>query len=368
MSQEEKKKQAGPRRLNHTDGRQNRPFMSGALTYVLFVIGLSALLAGIGWVTASDVLALNKPEHTAVITVAEGADFNDVVDELKDNGIIEYKLVFRIFSFFSGAADKVTAGTYELNTDMDYGAIVNNMSRNSASRQQAAITIPEGYTVQQIFQLLEEKGVSTVDKLNDTAASHDYAFSFLQGIPLGDATRLEGYLFPDTYNFYLGDDPLYVLNKMLVNFDGKITESMRKEITDSGKTVRDVLIIASMIEKETDGSDQSTIASVIYNRLNNTSAETAGFLNIDASIQYVLPAGQVVTQEDYKTVDSPYNTYLYKGLPPGPISNPGMTAIRAAMNPDHTGYYFYALGDDGVHHFFNTYAEFQKFLASLKHE
>jgi UPF0755 protein len=121
-----------------------------------------------------------------------------------------------------------------------------------------------------------------------------------------------------------------------------------------------------MIEKETDGTDQTTISSVIYNRLNHPTGETAGFLNIDASIQYVLPAGQVVTQADYETVDSPYNTYKYKGLTPGPIANPGMSAIRAAMRPASTGYYYYALGDDHVHHFFKTYAQFQNFLASLK--
>lgn len=345
--------------------RRRRASPLGTLLYILFVLGVSGLLAGIGWITANDVLALNKQELTAMITITDDEDFGTIVNTLKDEGIIEYKFAFRVFSALSGAKDKIAAGTYALNTDMDYSAIINNMSSSSASRQQTTVTIPEGYTVEQIFQLLEEKGVSTVEKLNDMAATHDYAFSFLQELPLGDSTRLEGYLFPDTYNFYLGEDPLYVINKMLVNFDARLTDTLRQEISDEGKTIHEIIIIASLIEKETDGTDQGNIASVIYNRLNNPTAETAGFLNIDASIQYVLPAGRVVTQADYESVDSPYNTYLYKGLTPGPISNPGMAAIRAAMYPEKTSYYFYALGNDDLHHFFKTYAQFQEFLASL---
>jgi UPF0755 protein len=343
--------------------RRLTPF--GILLYILFILGVSGLLAGLGWVTANDVLALNKGDHTAIITITDGEDFNKVVDTLKSEGIIEYKFAFRVFSALSGAKNKIASGTYALNTEMDYSAIIHNMSSASASRQQTTVTIPEGYTVEQIFELLEEKGVSSAEKLSDMAASHDYAFSFLQDIPLGEAARLEGYLFPDTYNFYLGEDPLYVINKMLVNFDARLTDSLRQEISDGGKTIREIIIIASMIEKETDGTDQARIASVIFNRLNNPTGETAGFLNIDATIQYVLPAGKIVTQEDYSGVDSPYNTYLYKGLPPGPISNPGMTAIRAAMYPESTGYYYYALGNDKLHHFFKTYASFQEFLASL---
>lgn len=345
--------------------RRRRASPLGTLLYILFVLGVSGLLAGIGWITANDVLALNKQELTTMITITDGEDFGTIVNTLKDEGIIEYKFAFRVFSALSGAKDKIAAGTYALNTDMDYSAIINNMSSSSASRQQTTVTIPEGYTVEQIFQLLEDKGVSTVEKLNDMASTHDYAFSFLRELPLGDPTRLEGYLFPDTYNFYLGEDPLYVINKMLVNFDARLTDTLRQEISDKGKTIHEIIIIASLIEKETDGTDQGNIASVIYNRLNNPTAETAGFLNIDASIQYVLPAGRVVTQADYETVDSPYNTYLYKGLTPGPISNPGMAAIRAAMYPEKTGYYFYALGNDDLHHFFKTYPKFQEFLASL---
>lgn len=116
------------------------------------------------------------------------------------------------------------------------------------------MTIPEGYTIDQIFALLEEKSVASVEDLQDMAANHDYAFSFLQDLELGDYHRLEGYLYPDTYEFTTPQNPLYVINKMLVRFDEQFTEDMRQKVADSGRTIHEIVTIASMIEKETDGA------------------------------------------------------------------------------------------------------------------
>ena len=348
--------------------------LSNPLIYLLMVCGVSAILACVGWTLANDVLALNKDEGTATIVVKEDKDFGNVVKQLKKNGIINYKWTFRLFAALTGGEEKVAQGTYNLHTDMDYRAILNALSSRSGNRVEASVTIPEGYSCKEIFALLQEEGVSTVEKLEDMAANHNYAFSFLQEIPMGDPYRLEGYLFPDTYIFYMGEDPKIVLNKMLVNFDAKFTEAMRQQVADSGRTVREIVNIASMIEKESDGTDRAKIASVIYNRLNNPGAGTNGLLQIDATIQYVFdqeaPYDQkkeerrMVTQADYQTVSSPYNTYLNKGLPPGPICNPGIDCLLAAINPENTNYYYYALGSDKVHHFFNTLSQHQAFLAS----
>jgi UPF0755 protein len=343
--------------------RGNGRVFSNPWVYLLFVFGISVILAALCWTAANDVLSLNKPEHSAVIIIEEGDSYGSLVDQLAKNQIIEYKFVFRLFSTLAGGESKVTPGTYVLDTDMDYRAIISGLGANSDSRMTASVTIPEGYTLDHIFKTLEEKGVTTEEKLREMAASHNYAFSFLQEIPLGDYHRLEGYLFPDTYEFYMGEDPLYVLNKMLVNFDAKFTDALRNKIAGSKYNIRDTLILASMIEKETSGSDRGTISSVLHNRLEKPTSETAGFLNIDATIQYVLPEGQTVTAGDYSSVQSPYNTYLHKGLPPGPIANPGMESVLAALNPENSGYYYYALGTDGVHHFFKNNSEHQRFLA-----
>lgn len=344
--------------------KKRRSAFTRSLTYILVVCGVSALLALVGWTIANDVLALNKEELSAIITVDNTRNFDSVVDQLKDTGIIKYKGVFRLFSAAAGGKDKIRPGTYTLTTDMDYRAILNNLGSNSTSRNTVEVTITEGMTARQIFQLLEEKGVSTVEELEDIAANHNYNFSFLWELPLGDYTRLEGYLFPDTYEFYTGDDPKYVINKMLVNFDAKLTDDLRQQIWDKGYSIGQVMTIASMIEKEATADDRGLVSSVIYNRLNNPYGGTQGYLNVDATIQYVLPEGETVKRSDYKTVDSPYNTYLNKGLPPGPIANPGMGAILAAINPERTNYFYYALGDDNVHHFFSSNSEFQRFLNS----
>ena len=349
-------------RSSNTRRRKKRSGLSGAAIYAIFVIGVSALLACIGWVAANDVLALNKPEKTATITITNDDSFGDVAEKLKDEGLIEYKFLFNLFATFTRSKDDVVAGTFTLNTDMDYRALLSGMSANSATRATVTVTIPEGYTVDQIFTLLEEKGVASVEDLQDMAANHDYAFSFLQDLELGDYHRLEGYLYPDTYDFTTPQNPLYVINKMLVRFDEQFTDAMRQEVADSGRTIHEIITIASMIEKETDGNDRADIASVIYNRLNNPSGGTKGYLQIDATLAYI-NGGKVPTEAD-KSIDSPYNTYLYKGLPAGPISNPGLESIKAAMNPNSTSYYYYALGDDGVHHFFKTLREQQNFIAT----
>ena len=344
--------------------KAKRSPLTNSIVYLVVVVAISMVLAAVGWSMANDMLALNKTSTSATITVEDENDFGSVVDQLKTNNIIEHTVLFRLFAAVTGGDDEIAQGTYVVDSDMDYRALLNSLSSSSSNRKEVEVTITEGMTVQQIFQLLEEEGVSTVEKLNDMAANHDYAFSFLQDIPLGDPNRLEGYLFPDTYDFYMGEDARYVINKMLVNFDSRVNDDIRAQIEETGYSIREILTIASMIEKETDGTDRANIASVIYNRLNNPSGGTAGFLNIDATIQYVLPEGEVVSEEDYHTVQSPYNTYENKGLPPGPIANPGMESIMAALNPNSTNYYYYALGDDGVHHFFSSYSEHQAFLNS----
>lgn len=383
--------QASPQRPR----RKRRRRRMNPLLYILLVLAVSGLLAGLGWIWAGDVLALNKPAASAVITLPADMftsreiqeevktdsgtetttrtisvpDLDYVADLLEENGLIEYKFLFKLFCAFTGVEKKgkLQPGTYELTTDMDYHALINSMSSSSGSRMTIEVMIPEGYTIDQIFALLEEKGVSTVETLQKVAATYDYKWDFLQqdAPPLGDYHRLEGYLFPDTYEFYMGGGEsaaVQVLNKMIQRLDELFTDELRAQAEEMGYTFHEMLTIASLIEKETDGDDQSTIASVIYNRLNSNEAGTNGYLQIDATLVYI-NGGNTPTEAD-KSIDSPYNTYLYPGLPEGPIANPGMAALYAAVNPENTKYFYYALGDDNSHHFFQTYSGFTEFLAS----
>ena len=363
-SQREPDRQSRPRQ------RSTRARMALAFLYVLFVIGASAVLATLGWIWACDLLGLNKEYASVIVKIDDDTRLDSIVDLLEENGLIEYKFLFRLYAKFSHAEDKITPGTYELDTEMDYHALVSNMGSSSTTRQETDVTIPEGYTIDQIFSLLEERGVSTVEKLRDMAATWNYAFDWLQDIPLGDYHRLEGYLFPDTYTFQMGGNPKYIINKMLVNFEDKMEEYMARYTGGEARySLHDIVTIASMIEKETDGtiteehSDYKNIASVIYNRLENPDAETGGFLEIDATLVY-LNGGRVPIEED-KSINSPYNTYLYQGLPAGPISNPGMTSLLAAMEPAVTGYYYYVLNPETWRHEYSyTYAEHQWLVSS----
>ena len=356
------REQTSPRRPKKKKRRSAGRTAALVLLYVAAVIGASILLACIGWTAAGDVLALNKLEKSITFTIAENEDFNSVTDRLKDEGMIEYKFLFKLFASITHKKDEIIAGSYTLNTDMDYRALLAGMSANSANRAEVKVTIPEGYNTDQIFALLEEKGVSTVEKLRDAAANHNYAFSFLQDIPLGDYHRLEGYLMPATYDFYINHDPIFAINKLLVHFDSQVKDDFREKVAASDFNLREILTIASLIERETTGEDRTDIAAVIYNRLNNPGAGTQGYLQIDATLVYI-NGGKEPTEAD-KSIDSPYNTYMYKGLPPAPIANPGMESIIAAMNPSNIKDFYYALGDDNTHHFFKTYDQLQKFINS----
>ena len=292
-----------------------------------------------------------------------------------------------MYADLTKADEDIAPGTFTLNTKYDYFALVKAMSYHSPTRETVKVVIPEGYTCAQIFALLEENGVCSVAELEEYAANGEIKDRwFLEGITRGDKYCLEGYLFPDTYKFYTNDDPERVLEKFLDDFDYRFSDLMKERVDElnarlteimAGKnyseeeiqsklvTIREVVIIASLIEKESANDAESyKISSVIYNRLYDWSYPP--FLNIDAALVYALDGKEVLTAAD-KELDSPYNTYLYQGLVPGPIANPGLSSLNAALLPEDTNYYFYALDPDvNEHHFSTTQSEHDNFLASLE--
>lgn len=340
--------------------RERRTGCLGGTFFAIFVICISVILASLLWLAVTDVLGFDSDSGIVQITVPKDYTIDDIADLLYDNGLIKYKSLFKFYSGFSDAEEKISSGTYELNLSFDYRAIVDGMSSSRGTRVTVDVTFPEGFTMLQMFAKLEEEGVCGAEDLWAAASSAEFDYDFLADIPAkGDKHRFEGFLFPDTYTFYMGDTPSRVLTIMLKNFDNRFKEEYYTIVEESEYTLREIIIIASMIEREAGvDSDRKQISSVIYNRLKSDEYPR---LEIDATIHYAIAE----TGEAFSTsLDSPYNTYRSEGLPPGPISNPGLKSIQAALEPDDTDFYFYALKHDKSHKFSTTYEEHVAFVNS----
>ena len=365
--------------------KRTNPFLA-LLLWVVVVIASAVILAGVGWMLANDLCAFTGADQdvevvvpaewftTTTVTDEDGnteevslCDIGQVADALQDAGLIQYKWLFRLFAWVYDADEKIDQGAYVLNTNMDYMALVRGMRSTGSSAVTVEVSIPEGYNTQQIFQLLSENGVAPVEELEEAAANYEFVdYAFLDSDLLGDVRRVEGYLYPDTYQFYVGRSAVAALDSMLSNFNSRVYSNgeltpLFEEAAARGYDFSDIITIASLIEEETDGTDRDKIASVIYNRLERP-GETGGLLQIDAALVYA--AGRAITQEDYTTLDSPYNLYQHTGLPPTAISNPGMSSITAALQPAETDYYYYVLGADGKHVFSETLSEHQQNVAA----
>lgn len=361
-----------PQRKRRRRKRRMNPFLF-ILLHLIFVALASALLGCGGWLLFSDFCSFNRsamPVTEAVVEVVAEDSLDTITSKLADAGLIEYKWFFKLYASVTGAEEEIGMGTYTLNTDMDYHALVAGMRSVAGSMNEdtVRVTIPEGYTVAQTIALLAKNGVNTEAALTEAAQTADFDYSFIDN-DSEELSRLEGYLFPDTYDFYVNENPENALNRLIKNFNSKIDDELLAAAEARGYDLQKIVTIASLIERETSGGDQSRIASVIYNRLDGPGdkAGTYGMLQIDASVLYGLPDHEgAITQADLQT-DTPYNLYIHAGLPPTPIANPGWNAIDAALEPAETGYYYYALGKDGEHHFFETYNAFLNFVNSSEY-
>ncbi len=360
---------------------------------IILLVGIS--LGRTAWICSADIFAFGKEEKEAVITITDEDTIDTISQKLARLELVRYPGLFQTFAELTGKVDNISVGTFTLNSRLDYNAMINGMSVYASAREEVTVMFPEGYTCADIFELLEEKNVCTVAELESYAASGELdSYWFLENVERGDKYCLEGYLFPDTYTFYTNDEPRRVLEKFLDCFDIRFTDIMRerleeinnnyaKWLSDAGYgdsyieshpiTIREAVIIASLIEKESSGGEENyLVSSVIYNRL--TDSSNPPYLNIDAALIYGLGSKtDPVTGESIPLTDAdlatpnPYNTYLNTGLTPGAICNPGQECLNAALQPDDTDYLYYALDpEEGTHKFFETYKEHQKFLASLK--
>lgn len=366
--------------------RQSREYRSGCLggiMYFVFVLCVSVVLASLAWMAVSDALALNKSGFTAEVTLPSSiftsetvdtfdengnktgtkrvthAEIGYVANELKEAGLIEYKWLFEAFCKLSTADEKISPGTYDLSSSFDYRALIKNMRPGSGAAMTIKVTIPEGFTMRQIFERLEENEVCSYDDLMEAATNATFNYSFLDGTEPGDPNRLEGFLYPDTYEFYVGMQASSAINKLLETFYYKQTADMLKMAEYRGITMHDVVVMASLIEKEAANDDERPIiSSVIYNRFN------AGMsLGLESAMLYVHPEHEGLPTAEMMEEDSPYNLNKNLGLPPTAICSPGMPSINAALNPADTQYYYFMLDNEtGAHRFFTNYNDFYNFV------
>lgn len=337
------------------------------ISYILLIVGLSLLIATVGLLWANDVLALVKEDKTVTLRLTEETSSEDVAEQLKEEGVIEYAFLFKLLTGFK-KTESFDAGEYELNSNMDYGQLINTLQAKKLTRSVVTVTIPEGYSLREICDLLVENDVVRENVFWDVVNNYDFAHFMLEDVPMVE-NRLEGYLFPDTYDFYANNDNVNdeahavdVINKMLNNFVNKYTKAMRNLTEANGMTIADVVKVASLIEKEAQKDDErTTISGVIYNRLNSSSFPC---LQIDAALLYVTGHKEALTAEDL-TIDSPYNLYLYEGLPPTAICNPGVACMMAAIQPENHKYYYYVAKPDGSHLFAKTLDAHNKNVADV---
>ena len=377
-----------PRRKKGS-GLLSIPHMLAAAIWLLVILAIGVSLGRMIWVCAADVLAFGRESKEVTVSVTSDDTMESIAQKLQDAGLIRYKKLFLLYADLSHAERKMTTGTFTLNTLYDYNALVKQMSPRSGNRAVVEdVLIPEGYSCRQIFERLEEKGVCKAADLEQWAANGELGdYWFLSDVTRGDKYCLDGYLFPATYDFYENSTPKQVLTKMLDAFQANFTEELKAQLPalnervsqmmrDDGKsedfiaqnqiTLHQLITVASLIEKETASHEESPkIASVIYNRLFRW-GDTPRYLNIDASVIYALNGKTGLTAEDM-AVDSPYNTYTHTGLTPGPISNPGIASMKAALNPEDTDFYYYVLNPEtGTHEFTKTYEEHQALVEKFK--
>ena len=352
------------RRKRRRSRRHKNSGCAGTMVYVIAVVGASLVISLAAIFTANDVFAFVKDNAMQQFYVSENTKLADLAKDLAKQGIINYGTVFKAYLAVKGdSADDVLAGEYQLNPSMDYGQIIDKLT-NSSSSDTLQITIPEGYSVAQVRQLLLDNHVCTADALDKVLNQYPFKHDFLQDEKPVEEGWLEGYLFPDTYEIYKGNGSVVdTVNKMLNNFASRYGSEITDGANELGRSMHDIVTVASLVEREAQRDDErARIAGVIYNRLNNSSEFP--YLQVDASVLYGLgrTSGKL-TDEDLKS-DSPYNLYTTEGLPPGPICNPGYASLYAASHPESHDYYYYVAMPDGSHLFASSYEEHQRNIAT----
>ena len=336
--------------------------------YVLIVAVTSTILCVYGIGCINDVLAIDKRDLSCEVTVSAGATDDDVIDILKENKLIKNKLFCKLFIKIFHDDDKYVSGSYTLNSDWGIEKMLSTMQGGTNTYETITLTFPEGYTIDQIAEKLEANKVCTASSFIKTMQSVDFSteYAFLKNQADKDLRfrALEGYIYPDTYEFYIGENASSVVRRFLDNFESKWTADYSKQAKELGMTVDEVVTLASIIQAEAANSKQmKDISSVLHNRLDKPG--TFPRLECDSTEKYLIETIKVTLTssttdtQKYIAYRDLYDTYSTdcKGLPVGAICNPGGAAIAAALYPSDTNYNYFRHDVKGNVYYANTFSE-----------
>jgi UPF0755 protein len=290
------------------------------------------------------------PGKEVIVTIPKGASLSQVGAVLQEQGIVSSRFVFKIVAFLRGEQRKIKAGDYALKTGSDAGDVLDLLT--SGKTLMFTITVPEGYDMFQVAELFHQNGIT--DRKDFLKLAQDKAFLKELGI---SADSIEGYLFPDTYYFRYSEknDPKLIMTKMVQHFQNIYDKNVKPIAEQNGLPASRVVTLASLVEKEARALEHRLVSSVFHNRLRQNMK-----LQTDPTVIYgIKPMGSKITYEDLNR-KHPYNTYQNKGLPPGPICNPGKESLVAAVNPAESDYLYFVAKNDGTHEFSTDLKEHNK--------
>lgn len=348
------------------------------IAWFVLVCLVSVLLSRFIMTGVNDMLAVGKTSDVIQVELKYDSSLDEMAQILVNENVITEKWFFKIYALATKSPKMFSAGTYELEANMDYQSIINHMKNRNNARDVVELTVTEGMNVLECAELLDKNEICSKEEFLKYCNSDkfDDGYTFLKDISNSSKRvyRLEGYLFPDTYKFYKGEECSNVITKFLNNYRKKIYEKSSvdgfdskvsvHEIADSrGLSIDDVINLASLIQAEAaNKEDMHKVSSVINNRLATTASGgknrfgefSMHFLRIDATVYYPYRNEESVPSDLKKRFSSSYNTYKVEGLPPGPICNPGLDAIYAALFPSQTDYYYYCHSSSGETFFART--------------
>ena len=350
-----------------------------AVVYIAFIVVAAAALSYLALTSLNDIFAFVKEDREVEVTIPEYVTSSEMSEILGDAGVIEHPWLFRLYAKMKHVDENskvynFEAGTYTVSSSMNYDELFLSFVKRSKVTT-VRITVPEGYTVDDIINLFLAQDIGTKEGWIDAVNNHDFGdeFPFIADIPerAGRYYRLEGYLFPDTYDFYTGQPEYYYLRRMLVRFDEIFTDTLRKKCEELGYSIDEMLTVASIVEKEAYfANDYPICSSVIWNRLKKSA--TYPNLECDSTVVYALShaAGKRITELKAGDLqyDDPYNTYKYAGLTPSPICNPSYNTIICAIYPETTDYYFFVTDAESKLLPAKTLAEHNANVAKVKAE